>query len=274
MSTAQKIIKNLAIAFAIFLIVSIITGILSALFGVSAIIGLTKDDNHISEELKNVELQQTDNSIRQLDIDVAYSNLSIKTGEKFLVQTNSSYIQCKQDGDKFKVKENKHKWFGKQNLEELVVYIPEAFEFEKVTINTGAGTVNIENIIAEKFDLSLGAGETKIKNLVSANTDIDAGAGKLTIESGSINDLDFDMGVGETEINAKVTGKSDIDAGVGSLRLNLNGKKEDYKIKVSKGIGSIRINGDEVSNDSTTGDGENYIEIDGGIGDIRINIQD
>lgn len=40
-----------------------------------------------------------------LDVDVAYSNLNIKVGKEFLAQTNNENIQCKQDGNRLKIKE-------------------------------------------------------------------------------------------------------------------------------------------------------------------------
>ena len=78
------------------------------------------------------------------------------------------------------------------------------------------------------------------------------------------------MGVGETNINALLTGKSDIDAGIGNLNIMLNGSKEDYKINTEKGIGTVRIDGDSISNNQTFGNGDNLIKIDGGIGNISI----
>ena len=45
MTLAQKIIKYLALAFAIFLIVTIISGILGGLYALSGVLGLKKE-NH------------------------------------------------------------------------------------------------------------------------------------------------------------------------------------------------------------------------------------
>ena len=52
------------------------------------------------------------------------------------------------------------------------------------------------------------------------------------------------------------------------------GNKENYTIKANKGIGSIKIDGKEVSNDITYGNGENNIKIDGGIGEIKIDFKE
>ncbi len=44
-------------------------------------------------------------------------------------------------------------------------------------------------------------------------------------------------------------------------------------MKVDKGIGTIKIDGREIANQVIYGDGQNYIEVDGGIGSININFE-
>lgn len=162
----------------------------------------------------------------------------------------------------------------KNNSGELIIYIPEDLEFDKVKICTGAGKISIEKISTRRLSLEIGAGETQIRELeVKDKADIDGGAGKVTILSGVINDLDLDMGVGKVEINAKLIGNTDIEAGIGELKVNINAPKEDYKIKASKGIGSITIDREKISDDVVYGNGENYIKIDGGIGNIIVDFE-
>ena len=59
MTTAQKIIKNLALAFAILLIVSIISGILSALYALSGVLGLQKEDKTIKDEMSMINFENS-----------------------------------------------------------------------------------------------------------------------------------------------------------------------------------------------------------------------
>lgn len=274
MTTAQKVIKYLAIAFAIFLIVNIVSAILWALFGFSFIFGLHDRENHIiSEEISTTNFEYE--NINTLDIDIDFSSLVIRTGEEFKVEGDNNYIQCKQNNQTIHIEEKNHHWFAKNNSGELVIYVPENLEFDKVKICTGAGKINIEKIVAKRLSLEIGAGETQIRELnVRDKADIDGGAGKVTILSGLINDLDLDMGVGKVEVNAKLTGNTDIDAGVGELDININAPKEDYRINTSKGIGSISIDGKGISDDITYGDGDNYIKIEGGIGSIKLNFKE
>ena len=209
--------------------------------------------------------------VATLDIDVAFTNLIIKKGDFLIAETNNENINCKQNNQNLQIKEKQHNWFSKNNKGDLVVYIPENLEFEKVKINAGAGKIQIENINTENLYLELGAGETIIEKLnVKDDCKIESGAGKVSILSGKINELNLDMGIGKFEATSDITGNSKINAGIGNLELNIQGNKENYTIKADKGIGSIKIDGKEVADDVTYGDGENTIKIDGGIGAIKI----
>ena len=53
MTSAQKVIKYLAIAFASFLVVAIITGILTAFYALSGVLGL-RENNKISSSEINI----------------------------------------------------------------------------------------------------------------------------------------------------------------------------------------------------------------------------
>ena len=280
MTTAQRIIKYLAIAFAIFLIINIISGILWAIFGVSFIFGLHTWENDTIREhsvITNYEYSDVDTlnrEIETLNIDLNFSNLIIKKGEAFKVEGDNNNIKCRQNDITLYIEEINHHWFQKNNGGELIIYIPEDLEFDKVKISTGAGKIDIERLKAKRLSLEIGAGETNIKELeVKDKAEIDGGAGKVTILSGIINDLDLDMGVGKVELNAKLTGITDIDAGIGELDININAPREDYKIRASKGIGAITIDREGISNDTIYGNGENYIKIDGGIGSIKIKFE-
>ena len=259
MTTAQKVIKYLAIAFAIFLIVNIVSGI-------------NTENQVITEEMSTTNLEYE--NINTLDIDIPFSSLKIKNSEELKIETNNTNINCTQNNETIRIDEKEHNWFQRNNVGELIIYIPNDLEFDRVKINTGAGKIDIEKITTKKLSLEIGAGETKIEELnVTDEAKIDGGAGKVTILSGKINNLDLDMGVGSSEVNSELKGDSDIDAGIGELKINVNAPKEDYNIKVSKGIGNITIDGKTVSDDTTYGDGENDIRIDGGIGNIKIDFK-
>lgn len=266
MTVFQKVIKYLALALAMFLMTIIISLIAVIILSVSNFF-----ENRVNEDTKDIkELVCNYDNIRNLNISLDYSNLYIKESDKFFIQTNSADINCNNKNGTLDIKENKN-WFFVDKSRILVVYIPKENNFNDITINTGAGNVEIEGLLTNSLNLDLGAGETKIDDISSNKTFISTGAGKLTISKGTINDLKFDIGVGEVSITSKLTGNNKIEAGVGSLNLNLLGNIDDYKVKIEKGIGKATIDSKNVSDNEIVGTGDYFVNIEGGVGQIDVN---
>ena len=267
MSSAQKIIKYVAIAFAVFLIFSIISGIM---LGFSMVATVFEDDNEsITEKLNMLDI--SDNA-SILNVNISAAKLVIKNGDTLKAETNNKYIESKQDGNKLTIKEKKHNWFRKSNNSELIIYIPSDFIFDGIAIETGAGKVNIEELVTKELYLDLGAGKVEIDNLVALDeASIDGGAGEIVINDGAINNLDLDIGVGRFALTSDLTGNNKVDSGVGEVNINLIGDSSYYKIKLDKGIGSATIDGNNMKDDTYYGTGSNIVDIDGGVGSIKIN---
>ncbi len=291
MTTLQKIIKYLSIIFGIFLIFVIISSILGIGYTVNKILS-PNEHNDIKEEITNViddikdntndnsnneepikDIELTQEEFNNIKIDLTYSDLEINTGE-FKVETNSDNIVTKIK-DKTLIIKEKNTWNIKfKNKQKVILYLPSNIELTEVEINNGSGKLYIASIIANNIDLDLGAGSTNIDNIIASNTDIDTDAGTLNIDNGIINNLDLDLGVGKTTINAKLTGKNKIDIGVGSFYLNVLDNISNYKLKLNKGIGTIKVNDEEIKNDTTIGAGDNIINISGGVGSINIDFKE
>ncbi|MGN0973591.1 MAG: DUF4097 family beta strand repeat-containing protein [Bacilli bacterium] len=267
MSNTQKIIKNLAIALALFLILNIILGIM---YGASFLGNLLDSDNQsIKEKLDNLEI---DKNTLLLDINISSSNITIKTGKNLKIESNNKYINSKQDKNKFYITERKHRLSHHNKNNELIIYVPKDLIFEEVAIESGAGKVKIYNLSSKELNLYLGAGKVKISNLtVLDNASIDGCTGKMIIDSSSIHNLDLDMGVGKLSITSKLSGDNKIDSGVGEIDLSLLGNPDDYTITLDKGLGSTTIDGKNISDDITYGSGSNKLDINGGVGSIKIN---
>lgn len=270
MTNVQKTIKYLAMALAIFLAVSIISAIF---FGISSI-GMIfdyhdKDSVGDMLQLSNVE----DASI--LDIEVKSVNLVIKEGTELKAETDNKYIDYTIKDNKLYIKEKSHTFKLDSEMGDLILYVPSDMVFDEVSIENGAGKIEIEQISARVIDLDLGAGKVNIHEMVSlAETSIEGGAGEINIDNANINNLEIDMGIGKLTLTAYLKGNSEINAGVGSINLNLIGSEDDYLINLDKGIGTATYNDNEMKNNTTYGNGNNKIMIDGGIGSIKIKTID
>ena len=272
MTTAQKTIKYCALAFAIFLIVAIFSGIIRIIYGIGdAIFG---DSAKMDKYVYLIEESNLNNyEANSLIIDVKATNIKIVKGGTFSIQTNNKNIKFSVDGEDMIIKDKTKGSFHFKTVDtELIIEVPSVHKFEKVSIDSGAGKVNIQDLKVNRFDLDLGAGSLNIKNvIVDKNTKIEGGAGSITIEDAAMNNLDLDIGTGSFKYTGTITGISNIECGVGETKLNLAGKLDDYQLHLEKGIGSITVDNKSVENDRTIGNGDNTISIDGGVGSIKVN---
>lgn len=275
MTTAQKVIKYLATAFAVFLIITIISAILSGGYALLSALGLIHTNKDIvTENLKVISKEVKE--VTTLKIDLAYTNLNIKTGDDFKVETNNSKITFEENNGSVKIKEENRNWLKNDTISsDLIICIPEdMIAIDETKIQTGAEKINIEKLNTQSLYLELGAGDVYIENVIATGeTKIDGGVGKTELKSCEINNLKASLGMGEFTFSGKLTGKSEIDSGVGAINIDSIDNKNNYKIDVSKGLGNFTLDGQKLETDRVYGIGENYLDIDGGIGEIKIDFE-
>lgn len=266
MTGIQRVIKYFAIGLAAFIIVNIISFVFMALGAVSSF-GSGDSGKSFNETYHDVSL---------VDVDVAYASIIVQSGDEFRVEASnvSKRFSSKLVHGKLKIKESRNWFWGNHSSGKIVISVPEAVQLSELKIDSGAGKIEIDQVIANRFDVSQGAGVLSIKNSEFFHTDIDGGAGMIEISSSKLRNLNLDSGVGRVSIEATIMGNSKIDCGVGEIELSLSGTSKDYRLEVAKGLGSIRIDGTEYKSDTVYGEGSNVIELDGGVGSIRIHFTD
>lgn len=278
MSSVQKVIKILAIALAIFIIVNIFSAIIFGISIFSNIMHSAKYENTdgttyeiISENIDKIETLKEN---VKLKIDLEISNLEIKEGEKFSVEKINveNNLKCKVVENTLEIEEKDYNWFNTQNNTNstIIVTVPKDMILNEVKISNGIGKMEMKNIKTSKLELDTGVGITILDNIVAQKTDIDGGAGNLSINNSILVDLDLDCGVGSTKISGDIKGNSKISCGVGKTELDLVQNIESYNIETEVGIGTISINGENCVNNSKYGNGENSIKIEGGVGNVNI----
>ena len=258
MTTTQKIIKYLAIAFALFLVISIF----SIIFGLSreiiSSINSDKKDSKLLEEYTTIS--NNVNNIESFKIDISNDNIEIKEGEKFEVKTNDPDVKFYHENSKVKIKTDKtFSWhLSNSSRGTIIIYLPNEFNITELELNLGAGKIDIDKIFVEILLMDLGAGTMTAKEInVYEKATINGGAGNINIYSGTINNLNLKLGAGNASIQSDLTGSNTLTTGVGKLNLGLSRSKDNYKFDISKGLGNIILNDFEVSEDILIGDGEN-----------------
>lgn len=267
MTTAQKIIKYLAIAFAIALIVGIISSIAS-LFGMFYIFDRATDGGGEIGEMTEI----FDEEFSSLEIEVGAASLTIETGEHFSVLCNNSAVTAKKKGETLEITEKSNAWIQSKNESALTVILPEGTVLQNFDLDVGAGRIVITHLTAETVEIDIGAAKLEAEYLCAKKRiDADLGAGDFTIRAGYLKSPDFDLGVGKTTITATVDGDGDFDCGVGEVDLTIYGSPADYTIRASRGIGDIRVDGRSVSDGDVIGNGSHTVRISGGVGSVSVS---
>ena len=212
MTTAQKVIKYIALGFAAFLIVTIISAILSGGYALLRAFGLIHvDKNIVTEELKVISSEVKE--ISTLKIDLSCTNLDVKIGDNFKVETNNSKITFEEKDGSVKIKEENRNWLNNNDrASNLIIYITEdMIAIDETKIEAGAGKINIEKLNTQSLYLELGAGDVYLENVIATeDTKIDGGVGKTELKSCEINNLKANLGMGEFVFSGKLTGKNEI----------------------------------------------------------------
>ena len=266
MTEFQKVIKYIALALAVLLAASIIGGIVS---GIGALIVIFEGPD--SDDIPNdIETTPLSISLTRVDMELSATSLMVEHGDEFSLQTNNKDLRIEYNHGILKVREKQKIGVHHTGLV-LILTMPTDHILTSFELDMGAGAVDIGYLTADKVDMSLGAGEVTIHNLnARKSADIDGGAGKITIRSGLIRDLDLDMGVGELDLNILPTGQCDMDMGVGNSRITIPLHPDNYTVKISRGLGSITLDGQLVGNGTYGIKGGHVIDISGGIGNIDI----
>lgn len=131
------------------------------------------------------------------------------------------------------------------------------------------------SLSAATISFELGTGDVTISKLIAEKSaDIEGGAGRITISNGAIKDLALKMGMGQLNLTAALTGDSELELGVGESNITLLGSKDDYELDIEKGIGNITVDGKNVADYGSSGNGTNKVEINGGVGSINVEFKE
>lgn len=268
MTSVQRVIKYFAVALAVLIIFSIASGAMGAL---TLVTNLFSGDE--------IELQQTgsflegdiNSNVEIIDIEVNSVSVWIKSGDEFRFETNNESIKSKITKEKLSVSQKGINFLDSDGNNSLIIYIPEDVKLQKLSISSAAGNVLLDSIVLEKLNLDLAAGELKINNCKSTKkAEIDTGMGKAEIQNCILKNLDLDLGMGKLTMTSYILGKSEIDCGIGQADITLKGKAESYRINADKGIGALTVNGNSIADEGSFGDGDNELNVDAGIGNVKI----
>ena len=213
----------------------------------------------LSADTHETQLAANTSALSRLTVDVDYVTLKIQPHDKqsvtYSIMNNTKKMKAsvQVEGNTLMIsteKERKWNWFfgwshdiGRTKIV-ITVKIPQNMLFDTADINIGAGLLMLDGFTAnQRFKLNTGAGEVDVKNIIASNVNIQTGVGETVFRNCSFTDTVMNTGVGETSFDGKIFKSLDIKAGIGEIDMRISGKKDDYSIDITSGIGSVLVNG-------------------------------
>lgn len=263
MTMFQRVIKYLAIALAVALIIGIVSGVL-ALLGLFGALGDRTDGT--------MEVYTLSSALHELELEIHAAHVTIRQGDTARLESNLNDLTVKEKNGRLIVRQPRRLFTREHGA--VILTLPATVVPDEADITTGAGNVTVEALTVRDLAMVLGAGEATLGNLtVSGEAEIVGGAGTLTVHDSTLHGLELSMGVGKLNMQATLTGESEIACGVGEVNLTLTGGRETYRVEVTKGLGNATADGNAVKGETVIGSGVNTVEISGGVGSLTVDFE-
>lgn len=229
-------------------------------------------------------IQEKIANITQVDIAVDTLDVNIVEGEDYAIDIkykDTTDVFYEVSGDKLTIQQEdimERKFFERDGRKgEVIIYLPKEAFIEKIDVDMSMGSGELSDIQINKLDISCGMGSIDMNNISLNKGYIEGGMGTINATNIVSNGLEVSMGMGSADIQGDLKGLTDIEGGMGELRLTTFGKETDYNYDLSKGMGTISVNGRKNNGfeDLRENNGaDNKIVIEGGMGSITVNTED
>lgn len=294
MNLFERIIKSVAIAFALLLSFVIIAGILT---GVLAAAGMLSEGG-IVFEMEQVDRTKEFSNVKNLKVDISFGKVEIVEGDGFRVMATAIPADCiiALQNETLVVEREEARVFGglffnwkQYEKAHIVIEVPVGFVAHTVELESGAGAFLVEKLSAENLILDTGSGSFVGKQISAKKTEMDTGSGnvtiehtafgELTLESGSglvgmyditAHNVEFESGSGSISIEGTLTGDCSFHTGSGRVDLLLYGDRKEYRIFTELGSGSFWLDGQRVKEDTIDISAKHTLDFDTGSGSVSV----
>lgn len=290
MNVVQKVIKYCAMAFAVFLSVTILGSIIAVVLGLAMESGFYDERERInlSERYSVAELEEL--GIERIFVDCP-AEILVKPGTELAIEaqnvTEDYRIRCSNGTFRLESKRKNFLFsfsfslFGREKEQgTVVVTVPEGYMPKEFKIDSGVLPVVVENLNTEKLVVDSGSGNVTITALQAGKLHMDTGSGWVSITDTAVKETSVDSGAGRVKVENSELGVLHLDSGSGTVEFR-NVTAED--VKVDSGSGAVEWTGGltgrcyfdtgsgRVSLQLAGTEADYRLRIDSGSGAVRVN---
>lgn len=278
MTGFQKFIKYAAIAFGIYLSITIVLVLLGIARGFvkSSQIEFGGSFGKNIEEYHPKDIDQTFENINRLKLDLEVTELIVKKGNSLKVEGKNipDNFKIAQDGNTLKISDEKlPSSFFNENII-LTIYLPETQKLEAVELELDYVSADIEMLNTTNLKLNVQYGTCKIDELIAYNMEIDSEYGEIDMYHAETKKLLLDSELGTENINVKVVENAKIDLEFTDTNIKFIGKQEEYQIQSRTQFGNTYIAGTEVTSRDETGNGNIKINLEANNSQTNIEFEE
>lgn len=283
MNGVQKVIKYCAMAFAIFLavtilgtIVSVVMGVTTGIAGVNFLMEGEKERIGLSEEYSLEEAREL--GITDILVD-CNAEIVIKPGTVLAIEAENvtEDYKIRQINGKFSIEQNRPQikigfWFDDTSeREKVTVTVPAELVTEQVEILSGSGAVSVNEIKTEAFTVDSGSGRVTVEAVTAGRLYVDSGSGKVTLSGAKASETELYTGSGGVTVEDSDLGRLILDTGSGAVRME---NVAATAAKVDTGSGAVSFEGVLTGTcEFETGSGALTIRLDGREEDYRVKAE-
>ena len=279
MTGFQKFIKYAAIAFGIYLSITIVLALLGIARG---LVRASKNDEFKDivtdrEEYKTEDITRTYENIRNLEVNVEETELIIRNGDTFRIEGTNipDRMEIEQEGNQLSISDEElPSSFFDGNMV-MTIYIPEDTKLDTIDLEINYVPADIQKLNATNLKLDIYNNYCEIDEIIADNMEFKNEEGNIDIYNAEIGRLLFDSESGVEDVSLDITENAEINLEYSYTDMNLIGKQEDYQISTKNQAGNIYIDGETItSNAETWGSGSTKINLDNVNADIFINFRE
>lgn len=256
------------------IIIILVAVILVVMLGSVALLGyLVVHFTNVDGKIYNQE--DLFENVESFKIVVANSNLDIFPGEgdkvKVIAENVKGKYTVQQNGNTLEIREGIKGVHVQTTDSKIVVYVPQDTIINTLEVENGAGALVIGNLEGMILNIEQGAGKLTLGRVDFSMVDIEAGVGEIDFSKSVCNTLNIDAGVGKLKMDDIRFNRCKLEAGIGDVSISLAGPRENYKLNIEKGLGTVTIDGKTIPGNVKDSEGTQSLDIECGVGNVDLD---